>query len=76
MLRKPLHFGTAVSGALFIDAEVLPGGKIEVAHDCLPVGETVQVSLYYEVEVSDDGGAAAAEATDGCLNEGRGTCSR
>ena len=50
MRREPIRIANKHSGSLIVDADVQPGGRIEIVDDCLPVGQTVHVSVNYRVE--------------------------
>lgn len=49
MKREPIRITNKHSVSLIVDADVLPGGKIEIVDGCLPVGETVHVLVNYRV---------------------------
>ena len=36
-----------------MDAQVLPGGKIEIVDDALPVGRVIRVSVSYAVDIRE-----------------------
>ena len=39
--------------SLHVDAQVLPGGKIEIVDDALPVGRVIRVSVSYAVDIRE-----------------------